>query len=181
MSDFRDADRPSQEHFFHHCAQAFKKYETRDFAIAEMHKQLRKLKTLNKKANYTDLSGDLEELEKRIGLALEKERFIIQHVMGDNSFQGRINQKINLLDNKFGKFLDGQKNRSLKIAEIESQVTGAPVSIQLEEARKARVHNLLRKMESKLRRLSQKKQSNKVKIKLLKEKIDHIKKRVQDI
>ena len=180
-SDFRDTEVSTQEHFFLHCLQAFKKYESRDLAIADMHKQLKKLKVLNKKTNYADLSADLEELESRIALALEKERFIIQHVIGDESFQGNMNQKIEVLDKKFGKFLDGQKNRSLKVAEIESQVTGAPVAVQIAQARKTRVQGMVRKMEATLRKLSQRKGANKVKIKLLKNKITQIKERIHDL
>tara|TARA_Y100000310_G_scaffold342895_1_gene448120 strand:- start:7113 stop:7649 length:537 start_codon:yes stop_codon:yes gene_type:complete len=171
---FSDVDKDIMSIFFKHTIFAFKKYEEREYAIINLKDHLKKLKKIaSKKEHKKDFSEQLAELEDKIAIALEKERTIIKHVFDDETYNSKLHSRIELLDNKLGKYLDGRKLRSKRVKELEQKIKGDSLGSE-----DTSVSKRLIALENKLKRLSKHKRANKVKIQMLQGKIDMMKTQV---
>ena len=114
-----DVDMEKTEIILRHLAKAEKTVESKDIAKKRLAEQVAKLKKVSRAKTY---KKEIKELEKRLGVVLEKEDEIIRHQRAKASSSLRMRDKVAALEKRLSRYLKTKKQRESRIAELEEKI-----------------------------------------------------------
>ncbi len=102
-----------------HISKTQKKLKEKDIAQKKLGEQIKEIKKFSKKKGFRQ---QVEELEKRIDEAIEKEQKIIQHQETENSINRRLLDRIQRLELKLGHYMKTKSQRESRLKELEQKI-----------------------------------------------------------
>jgi len=101
-----------------YMAKAAKRLIDRDLARESLQKQVEELR----KVGSADLKGHIDELERRIAEAIEREQKLVTHHQMEDMFHRKLRDRIAALEQKIGSYLATREQRMVRIVELEQKV-----------------------------------------------------------
>jgi len=155
---------------------AEKKRQGRIEARQQLHEQVQKVGELSMKnrPGKKRIEAGLGELRNKIELVIEKESDVVKHIYDEDRIIGSLKQRIEALERKLDAFImlsNTYQNRARKLDEkIRDRMR--PKHYELIKSR-------LRQMEDKHKKIRRKKGIDKEKVRVLKERIEELKGRLE--
>ena len=115
---FPGVDQDKASTFFHYCGHAARKINQRDFVRRDLEDQIVKMRKLANK----DFKGHLEELERKIGQAIEIEQRVSKHQGEEDVFHRKLKDKMEVLEKRLGVFLENREARAERIRSLERKI-----------------------------------------------------------
>jgi chromosome segregation ATPase len=101
-----------------YCAKSAQRMLDRDLAREQLKEQLDALRAINPKA----MQAKIDELERRIAEAIEREGRLRTHHNLEDMFHRKLRDRMEALEKRIGKYLQTREERLARIAELEDKV-----------------------------------------------------------
>jgi len=151
---------------------AYKRQQERTQAHAQLQEQVQKVQEITAKKNprKKKVEKELDELKKKIGLVVDKERNIVTHVYNDDNILKNLKDKIGQLERKLDAYIMLSNSSQQRAQAIEEKIKKRmrPRHYEL-------IKSQLRMMEDKYQKIKRMKGIDKERARVLKEKIEELK------
>jgi len=104
--------------FLHYCSKATQKLKERELARKKIAVALKRLKGISTET----IQKDIDVLEKQISQALQAEKKILTKQDREATIHGDLQDKIDLLQKKLGRYIETKEARENKLKDLEEKI-----------------------------------------------------------
>jgi len=132
-------DKDKAQHLFAHCLYSFQRSSHREMSKREL---LAKLKKLAQFSVDRSFRSHLAELESKVDILVQKERRLLSVAKKERSVEKGLQDKINELEEKLGRYIEQKSVHEAKIKELETKVQKKMRRRQMVHELKNQIHAL---------------------------------------
>ncbi len=169
-----DADLGKSRILFEHLIRATKSYNERETAREKLQLQIKKLKNLSTKS----LRTHIDELQKRIDESITKEKRISSYQQREEIVHQKLQEKIRILEEKLGRYLDTRESRIKRIRELEDKIKNG---VATKNEKVAIIEQKIQKLETLYRNARKDKKSSKKRLEEIRNRITSMKKQLKSL
>jgi hypothetical protein len=101
-----------------YLSKAAAKMAERDYARQKLEEQIVQLRKLSS----GDVQKHLDELERRIGEAIDCEKQLLGHKLEEDTFHRKLRDRMEALETQIHRYLESREDRLARVAELEQKI-----------------------------------------------------------